>query len=298
MLQYVKHFYNLLKKYMYDDTKNNYNLPFYYNESDHAFNNFKINKQDINKVIFALNNMPDNIHKILFKNNPEVCETYYNITLKINSYEIVEINHNLHDINKDILNNDTRYIYVRVNLINNSFTGMMHHVNCIIIDKIENYVLFFEPKFTFNFDINILASFIDDIICLNNYKRLFPTNIGYNYYNRLQKYDHYCQSYVLFVFLLIIYNKDVHYKNFCTLFNSTITYDNLSFFLFHIKNLLDENNFIINQQEEIWSIPTDNTENIMTLIYLLLNSKKKDNAKNNNLYIQDDNDFLIIDNVD
>lgn len=298
MLKYFVYFYEYFLDYFC--TKNiTYNLPFNIQElmNDADFNKFK-NNNEINKIIFALNNLPDNIHKLLFNNFSNVCQKYYFIAIKLNNNQISEMSHNLEDINIYLQNNEINFIYIRLNII---ISSKINHVNCVIIDKKQKYILFFEPKCSFLFNISNFIIKLNDIIDFSDFNNIFPVDLGYNSFNCLQKYDAFCQTYVLFIYLLIITNENIPYKNFHNMFNSIITYENMGYFLFNIGKLLKLNKYEICDQSELWCYPTNKTKNFFNLINLFFNVNEKDKGKEiiayetNNLNIEDNDDLLLID---
>lgn len=271
----------------------NYKVPFNIKEikKSNNFRNFKDNEQELNKVIFFLNNMPDKVHSIIFNNYTNVCPTYYDITILLDQKNnICNLMHNLEDIDKYLEDQGIRYIYIRINILGEV---KMNHVNCIIIDKQEKYLLLFEPKFNLYYDVRVLFNFIDGIFYGYHYKKISAADLGYHNFNRLQSYDRFCQTYVIFVYLLIILNPHVKYKNYKTMFNNIITKENLGYLLFTIYQLLHQNNYTINEQPLIWSYPTNTFRNLIKLFkFDFLNIYSSDHL---NLYEDEDDDVVIID---
>ena len=264
-------FYDNLKNFLFYKNKYKYNLPFESNliEQDIDFHSFKKDNSLINKIIFALNNLPHVVHKSLFNINGSVCNKYFFI--KINFFNnILNINNNLDDIYKYFDDKLCRYIFIRIDLLN-SFKNKMDHVNCIIIDKEKKKVIIFEPKailiYNQTFIIEIIQKYYPLII---DYVVLLPQDLGYTFNNRLQKYDAFCQSYVIFIYILIILNEEVSYFDYAKMFNYVITYKNLGYFLFYLQHLLKLNNCDITNlpDKKIWSYPTSfkNILNIFNFI--------------------------------
>jgi hypothetical protein len=286
--EYIKYLYNAIVNYWYKKSITNYHLPFPINiENDPEFIKFKDNEVVLNKIIFALNNIPDIVHTLLFN------EKYFSITIKVNKYKITSVYHSLENI-QEHLKSDNRYIYIRLNIITNS-TYKMHHVNCIIIDKKEKYILFFEPRVNFLFNIDDLIKELDALINIKDYKKLLPSDIGYNIFNRLQKYDAFCQTYVLFAYILIINNKDIHYTNFSTMFNSMDT-QSIGCLFYYINNLLENNNYNICDQPIIWKYPTNNLKNIFNMINIFSNNKSEDqDIELSDMDIYEEGDLIFVD---
>lgn len=233
-MQYISSwFYGFFKSLRYLLFKSNVT----YRNLELSKNNNKLDKKSIKQVIFALNNIPDKIHEHLFKIYDNVSKNYHQITYTKyrNTYE--PSSSQLSHLSNDIRDASIRFIFIRINLIKNE--NLMNHVNCIIIDKKQKFILYFEPMAIIKIDINelvkIIINFSDD---LNNYMLLTPDKIGYNFYNRLQRYDNYCQTYILYVYYLIIENDNVKYTEFSNMFNTIITSDSVKCFLYFVYNLL------------------------------------------------------------
>ena len=299
MFEYIIHLFYIIKNYFGYSTIT-YNLPFNINEidNDSEFNKFKNDDKDLNKVIFALNNLPENIHTILFNNNKEISNKFFYITLKLKNENIIDVFHNLNDINDQIINDDVKYILIRINIID-TLNTKMDHVNSIVIDKHNKYMLFFEPKVTFAYNINDLTKLCDELINVPSYAKFYPKDIGYNTYNKLQHYDAFCQSYILFVFIMITLNGNIKSENFSLMFNTTITTKNLGYFLFYINTLIKFNKIDICDQNEIWSFPTNTTKNLLNLMHLFFSNNKDEISQDeiNKLVLTEEDDITIIDTI-
>lgn len=310
MFHYITYLYNSIKRCFYITPElNNYILPFNIQNIDKnsEFQEFKDNDIEINKVIFTLNNLPDKVHNLLFSDNEEVCNEYFYITVKVKDRiqnqthkEIDEIFHNLDNINNHLFNDKIRYIFIRVNVID-AYHKVMDHVNCIIIDKNKKYILFFEPKFEFIYDAADLTKFVSEKIDIGNYSIIMPQDIGYDYYTRLQSYDIFCQSYVIFVFGIIVCNDIGNITNYRSIINSIITHENLGCMLYHIHTLLKQSGYDICEQKIIWSFPTKKTRNMLNILHLYFsNYNKKHNETIEqieqlpDLGIELDDDFVIV----
>lgn len=278
LFDYIAYVYYTIKNYFWDNI--DHVLPFdpLLIEKEPEFHNFKIKTIDINKVMFALNNLPNVIHELLFKHRQDVCHHYYYITLNRNqNNEIIDIFHNIGDIKDQILNDEIKYIYIRINIVNiNKKNNQMDHINCIICDKIHKTILIFEPKTKFTYDVNIIMDILNQSMDIKEYKILLPEkDIGYNSHHSLQKYDAYCQTYVLLVFVLIIHNSQMPFEKYSSLFNCAITYKNIGYFLFTIHQLLKENKIDICYHRTIWSYPTDHFSSIWTLVNYFYKSNEE-----------------------
>jgi hypothetical protein len=144
--------------------------------------------------------------------------------------------------------NNIRFIYFRVNILKKKITSsIINHVNCIVIDKKRRFILYFEPTVIIRFNYKpIVRMLVNSSPKLLNFAFLTPKKIGYNVYNRLQKYNHFCQTYVLYIYCLILENRDVEPQNFSKLFNNIITLQNINYFLFFINRILEENGTNLN----------------------------------------------------
>lgn len=237
MTDIVMYYINIFLK------SHNYNNPIDFINID---NNSTFNQ----KIRSVISNYPKLIHELAFKNNINICPKYQYITLqKVNNgMNVIDSN-----FDRDLIDDDRyRYIYIRVNIERPS----INHVNCVIIDKFNKWVLIFEPKYSLSYDIEHIKA----IIGLDNYDILVPKDIGYNFINRLQKFDYYCQTYVLFVFHIIISNPDVPYNEYALMINHIITYPHLRSYWYHIYSLLKESNFDIENyvEDDMRTIPYDN----------------------------------------
>jgi len=276
IVRYFVYLYYKIKGYLYLDNNNNqYKIP---------FDKFSIPKhKNINNTIFALNNMPETIHQLLFGNNGDIAFNYYYIRLDLQKNMV---DHNL-ALNDDMLNNDIKYIFIRLNLINNN--SLFNHVNGIYINKNKKYILIYEPKVELMYDSEFIETLLKSKIDCHDYIFIYAEDLGYSHYKRMQNYDLFCQTYVLFVFVLITLNDDINYENYSDMFDSVINSNNIDHFLYYIDELLKNNNYDICEQPELWTIP-----NIMKCIF------KKDNNNNDNvekLVIKEDDDIFIIDQV-
>lgn len=307
MFYYITYLYNTIRKCLHLDTESSkYMIPFKIQNNseikkDDDFQLFKDNDIEINKVIFTLNNLPDKVHSLLFRENSEICSEYFHVTIQLQYKEIKNISHNLANLSSHLTDNSIRYVFIRVNVIDASHK-LMDHVNCIIIDKKKKYILFFEPKFDFMYDVNDLTLFIDKTVDIKDYSKIFPKDIGYSYYNRLQSYDIFCQSYVIFVFSVIINNDIDDVGSYATILNNIITHENLGYMLYYINTLLKESGYDICEQKILWSFPTKKTQNILNIMRLYFNNYNKkitDNTINNmiedtDIDLEMDEDFVIV----
>lgn len=294
VLYYIAYLYQTIKGYFY--TTNNYKIPYDITQikQDDDFKLFKTNN-DINKVIFVLNNLPDISHKLLFKDNKNTANKYFHLTIKFNNDEFLESFHNLDSLEIYLNDANIRYIYIRVNIIN--IQDKIHHINCIIIDKHKKYVLLFEPKFQFSYDTDIVFQVLSKSVDFNVYKKLLPIDLGYGFHNKLQWFSLLCQSYAVFVFLLIVFNDDVPTEHYSKLFNTVITDKNVGYLLFHINKLLIDNDIKICEQDKLWSYPTHGVENIWNIMNFLTNKKEIEMNNIDDLNIKEDEGIIIVEKL-
>lgn len=298
IVQYIIFIYNSIKNYFYCG-KINYNLPFdqIIIENDPEFTLYKnINNNYVNQTVFILNNLPEIVHSLLFKNNQEVCSKYFFINVNIKSKND-ELTSNLNEIDEIFQDNLINYIFIRINIIKKD----INHVNCIIINKEKKTVFIFEPKSFFVYDLNVLIDFLDGFIDLTGFKVILPKDIGYSYFNRLQYFDGFCQTYVLLVFLNIVNNKEIEFNYWKKMFNTIITNKNIGYFLFHLYTLLKINSYLIEKDmvpnNRFWSYPTNKLKNVWNLLgfYVGSTSVKKDNSCNKDSIVKfiEDDDFIL-----
>lgn len=290
-MDYVTYLYHIIKNYFYPDLSK-YILPFNPNDilNTPEFKNFKSDTKELNKIVFALNNLPDTLHQIITKNT-FICSQYYYITIYQTNNK-TEIMHNIDNIQNETDN----YVYIRINVINNS-NNKMHHVNCVIHDKINKTVLLFDPQIDFDYDPQIILDLLDNYMDLKINKVLLPQDIGYNSYNHLQKYDAFCQTYILFILLLIVNNPTIPYIEYSKMFNGLTTHTNIGYFLYTIHELLKDNKFDICDQGEVWSYPTNSFLNIFNLMNYFLDRDHKIKEEDSNIKIKEVDGMLIIDAV-
>lgn len=274
-------------------------------EEKDKFNKFKKNDMEFSKVIFALNNIPHKIHEIIFPED-NICHSYYQIYLnklkkQNNRYDYILDYHNI-DYDKFIaeLNDEAiRYLFIRINLLNkqklNKFT--MNHVNCIVIDKLEKYILIFEPTYNIRFDLDIIKKILSQFSALDDYVYLQPSNIGYKYDTKLQKNDFFCQTYIIMIFYIITKNSHVNYKDFSTLFGLTINKETVGYFLYHIHLNMKNNGIQVNCPIS-WGY-SDNYAEKITKYYINMIKELRDNMRATNVLKYDidkeDEDLIIID---
>lgn len=254
--------------------------------------NFKHMPEEFNKIIFALNNIPDKVFEMLFQDYRAICPKFYKLVFKTNDNTY----NNLDDIDKYMDDESIRYIYIRVDIIDNS--KKINHVNCIIIDKIEKYILYFEPKYELVIDTEMVTKILESYIDIGEYKFLLPFDIGYNSFNKLQKNDCFCQTYVIFIFYLIVENPEIKYSEFNKLFNSVITNENIGYFLYFIYQKYKESNLEINDVPVLWQYPVDDFRKLINAIRLSIHNNNYDGNYNmDNIIMEEEDDMVIISNI-
>ena len=267
-MQYVKSIYNKIKTYIYGNVPHNYLMPYNPEEIEptEEFQSFKKDTLSINRVIFAMNNIPDIIHELLFK------QKYYHITIKLQLGQ-PELTHNLDAIHEDFENDEITHIYIRINIIIPD--NPMHHVNCVIIDRSKQFILLFEPQVEFKYNVILIYELLNKYINMDYYKILLPIDIGYTNNNKLQGYDAYCQSYVILAYMLLIINKNVSPSEYSKMFNTMITLKNIGYLLYYVHLVLINNQYDIGSPQEIWTFPTNKLETMINLLtYYYKNSGK------------------------
>lgn len=244
-----------------------YNIPFDINEIKklNKYKSFKHNQNKINKIIFALNNFPSDIHTFIFSEYDYVCPKYYYITLQLDkNHNITNLLHNFEDLDDYLENHNIRFIYIRINLIQKN--NIINHVNCIIIDKQLGYLLIFEPRINIKYHLEPLSSFLDGVFIKSKFKKLFPQDIGFTMSNPLQSFDWFCQTYVLFTYFLIILNPNINPIHFAIMLNNNINHEMIICLLFMIYEILKVNGYVINKNN-ILTYSTSSLNNIINLLH-------------------------------
>lgn len=204
------------------------------------FEEFKKYKTD--KVLYVLNNMSSQVYSALYSRYNDVSDRYFQITLN-NHDGYFDISHCKMIDFDNVLNDDLiRYVYIRVNLDGNKY---IDHVNCIVIDKLKKYILYFEPTVHIRYDIDKIKSLLSNFADLDGYNSITPYDIGYNSLNGLQQFDHYCQTYILYIFCLILENRNIEPINFSKMFNNVINKQRMEYFWYYIYNVMICNGFNI-----------------------------------------------------
>lgn len=215
---------------------------------------FEIYKQDnikIKNTLFALNSLPEVVHKTIFKENESVCSKYFQMYYGLNDKnEFYKKYDNLETLEDYLRDDNLRYYYVRVNLVESKKNT--DHANLVMIDKLKKYIMYFEPQFEMRLSLESVSIEFSKYEQLNDFEILIPKDIGYSHFNKLQRFDNYCQTYVLYAFCLVVNNPKVDYKDYSDMFNSVIIKNNgISSFLFYIFNLLAYAGVNLNQYEQI-----------------------------------------------
>lgn len=215
------------------------------------FNNF-INDNKLSKTIFVINNIPSKVYNLLFNKYKNVSQIYFEMKFKKDKDQDILLSHNLVDFNNVVNKNNIRYIYLRINLIGYGWKNM-NHVNCIIIDKTKKYILYFEPTVNIKICLNDIKHTLFSICpTIKKFTLYTPKDIGYNYFNKLQRFDYYCQTYILYIFCLILENDNIDPIKYSTLFNSVIKKTTVKYMLYYIYNLLNESDTNLLNCENIY----------------------------------------------
>lgn len=299
MVDIIWNFYGKMYRYLFDSlTFNNpswLDINTLSDDQKEDLDNFKDNSIEFNKMIFALNNIPDKVFDLLFCDYDNICPKFYKIIfkkdLKLNTFVTT-----FNNLDEYINNDNMRYVYIRVDIIDKS--KKINHVNCIIIDRINKYILIFEPKCKLVIDVKDIDNILKHYIDTKEYKLLTPSDIGYNSINKLQKNDCFCQTYIVFVFYLIVENPGVNHEDFSKLFNTVITTDNIGYFVYHIYKKYIESDLEINDVPILWQYPTSDFRTLLNSIILSTKSSYDNEDYNlDELVIaedEEDDDLLII----
>ncbi len=246
--------YTRICQLIYADITETFRCPFIDNlEDTEEFQQFQTDDVEFSKAIFALNSMPEDVFWILFNDHTEIAQTHMHIYLTKNNGHYRCTHHTLESLDVEIDNPTVRYIYIRVNLVNANRKYGLDHVNCLIIDKERKYVLVFEPKSALQYSVMGIKRLLGPSV--ESYDFLTPNDIGFKYLNRLQKFDSFCQTYVMFTFYLIIQNSDVAPEDYHIMLNRCITDKSVGQFLFVLWNLCKTSGMDINTVPVIWPYP-------------------------------------------
>lgn len=256
------------------------------------FTNFKNSTEEFSKLIFILNNFPENVYNIVFsKYDPKhICQKYYIIKLikSKDEKDYTVCYSNLDDIQSNV---DSTFIYIRVELYDHNIKGTINHVNSIIINNSTKVILFFEPQTYLKYNKDELIF----LIGLENYTFIEPQDIGYSIFNRLQTFDCFCQTYILYVFILIVDNPHVEYKEYSKMFNSIITTKNIGYFLFYLYMELKTLDIDIQTFSTGWYFPKNGFNKLLNTLRL----RFKDALENNDNYSESSlYDFSCMDDID
>lgn len=221
------------------------------------FAKFKNSDTQVSFVVHMLNN-PVHIWNIII-NDPTIANTYYYFDIQNDKV----VHHNLiNNFQKDMDNTNIKFIFVRLNIYNCD-DNLMNHCNCAIIDKNNHRIIFIEPKGKFTLKPKSIAEYMGlqyyDYILLNH---------------KIQYLNNFCQTYVIFSFLLIATNRDIINDaiDMKKMIGECVTNKNIGYFLFHIKHLLDVYNIESYTLHKYWSYPTNIITNLFKKIFYIPSS--------------------------
>ncbi|AYV82219.1 MAG: hypothetical protein Homavirus17_7 [Homavirus sp.] len=272
-----------------------------YLENCDDFVNFTNSTIEFSKLIFALNNFPDQIYCTIFSkyDHTHICQKYYTISLVMDNEQetyLLKYN-NLDDISTNM---DKTYIYIRVELFCHNRMGNIHHVNSIVINNSNKTVLIFEPQGSLKYDKALISLLLNtNSMNIREYTFIDPVDIGYNIFNRLQLLDCFCQTYVLYIFILIIDNPMVKYKDYSHMFNTIITTKNMGYFLFYLYLEFKSINIDVSLSENYeWYFPKNGFNKIINTLRIVFKNAFDDKNVSED-HIQDNiNSLDIITNED
>jgi hypothetical protein len=214
---------------------------------------FKRDDKKVGRVIGSLSIYPELIYPIIINSidYPHVSNNAFTININKNNKgtryksDMSNIKTNMEKFVDDLYNDDVRYVMIR--LVEGGV--FIDHASCIIIDKIQKYILFFDSKNNAAYDPS-LFKFVIDIVNGSSdnkiYRIVYSGDTGYDNNSSLQGYNHYCQTYILYILMLIANNPDVEYGQFKQLFEEKITTKKLGHFLFAIYKKIKNNDSIKN----------------------------------------------------
>ena len=297
MAEIMRDLYSKMYRYLFDPlTFNNpseLDINALSDNQKQDLDNFKDDPGEFNKMIFALNNIPDKVFDLLFCDHDNICPKFYKIIFK-KDVKLDAFVTTFNNLDADIGNTNIRYVYIRVDIIDKY--KKINHVNCVIIDRVEEYILVFEPKCKLVIDTQDINDILKHYIDTSEYKLLTPSDIGYNSINKLQKNDCFCQTYIVFVFYLIVENPGINYADFSKLFNTIITTDNIGYFVYHIYKKYTDSDLEIGDVPILWQYPTNGFKTLLNSIILSTKNIYDNDYDNDNIIIEEDDedDDLVI----
>jgi len=279
---------------LYDDVETKYVDPItlFGPFNIEEFEMFKNNNLQSGKVFYCLNNFPNTVYEMIYNvlcysNYNTMSKNYYScIIKKIGNrydYNFKQLYNNISDFIGDLIDDNIRFITIRICELGN----IIGHVMSIIIDKQKKYILFFDPKNDIKFSLDQFMFVINTVNAAtsSDYQILLPYDIGYNKGKRLQGINMYCQTYILYVYALIICNHNIPYKNFKVMFTSIINNKSVSLFLFLLYKVISCNKNFDNIEFDLPCIsnPVINIFNSLSLVIRLNIKKLVDLYKDNKL---------------
>jgi hypothetical protein len=134
---------------------------------------------------------------------------------------------------------------------------------------------------------------------LANYKYLIPNDIGYNSFNKLQKMDYFCQTYIMTIFLLIVNNNHINYTDFSNLFNNSINFHNMELFWYNCHKILKKGGYDFDGVPPKWTYPTNSIADVFNFIRINFLNKNDDLEKYNSkdIIITEEDDLVIFERI-
>lgn len=244
--------------------------------------NFKHDGKKVGQVIGSLSIYPNLIYPIVLNelDFPHVSNNVYSINIKPTKknfgykLDLSNIKANMENLVSDLYDDDVRFIMIR--LIEGG--AFIDHVSCIIVDKIKKYILFFDSKNNIQYDVGKFSFVIDIINNANRkvgdvlqYQVLLPKDIGYGNYTSLQGYNHYCQTYILYILMLVANNPDIEFRHLKQLFDAKITTKKLGLFLFGIHKKIKNNESLKNfEYQSVY--PSNTIINFINSVTFMMNA--------------------------
>jgi len=246
---------NIMDRCVYDSFEQKYVDPISllgnYEEKD--LEDFKRDDNKVGKVIYCFYHYPEIAYDIMFNalsfseyNNASKYYYCVNINYENNQlvYDFEPLYRDIERFITDLYDNTIRFITIRIN----ENASVMGHVTSIIIDKNKKYILFFDSKNNIKYDIVQFGSIIETVNKSTNsiFEVILPFDIGYNKGSKLQGINLYCHTYIYYVYMIIICNPNICYKEFRTVFNNLITHKSISTLLYLIYKDIEEKKILSN----------------------------------------------------
>jgi hypothetical protein len=198
-----------------------------------------------------------------------------------------------HNVN-DLDTVTTSFIYIRIELFGLKTITQINHVNSVIINNTTKTVLLFDPQGDLKYDAELVTSLLN----LPEYTIIGPKDIGYGTFDSLQQFDCFCQTYVLYSYILIIDNPTTPYKEYSRMFGTEITVKNLGYFLFYLYQELKQLELDIQLSDTAirWRFPKSGINKTINTMRMLIDYSlaKSSPSTLEPLHYEEYDDFVVL----